>query len=141
MRGKKHTSGPQAGFSLIETLLGLMLIGIGLLFSFAFLLQHGQAVNRMRAHEAALQALDSYLEDLRGGAQADLLLGLPVTIDGGESSDGSESSSNLPTIQLVSEIVPASTNGLLRVRLTANYAVAGRLYKRQVESLLWRPVP
>jgi len=141
MSGKKHSSDRQAGFSLVETLLGLMMIGVGLLFAFAFLLQHAQAVNRMRAHEAALQALDSHLEDLRGGAQTDLLLGRPIAIDGGESSDGSETANNLPTIQLLSEIVPASDNGLLRVRLTAQYVVAGRVYERQVESLLWRPTP
>ncbi len=140
MAAKAHIgSARQGGFTLVETLLGLTMIGLGLLFAFAAMLQHGQAVKRLNGHERALRALDTKLESLRGGADSDLLVGRPTTDDDGQTSTGG--SGDQPVVIVLTEIVPASPNGLYRVSLTARYAVAGRAYERRLESLLWRPTP
>ena len=114
------------GFTLVETLVALVLLTLALLLGLGLVLQHPRIVRRLDAQREAIHSLEATLEALRAGA-------LPLE------------SRVLPpvgprrmalSIQIAPEGYPP---GLYRVRVSAHYLVEGQPRERSVETLLWRP--
>lgn len=114
-----------AGFSLIETAVALVLLGLVLIYGLALLAQELGTSRRIEAHRQALAALEQALEHVRAGTAA-------VPPECGSTPAGSG-------LSVCAVIVPLEPVGLYRLTLHARYAVGSHPYIRQLETLLWRP--
>ncbi len=124
----------RAGFSLVETLVALSLLGVALLLTLSLIYQEPRALRRLAAHEQALGALEGTLEAVRAG------LRVPA---GRESVDLAAlyrpEEAIAEDLVVWSEREPASAGGLYRLTLTARYRVGGQRFQRTVETLVWAP--
>ncbi len=113
------------GFTLVETLVALVLLTLALLLGLGLVLQHPRIVSRLDAQREAIHSMEATLEALRAGA--------PLK------------SQDLPTVgphkmKISIQIEPAShPRGLYSVRVSAHYVVEGQPRERSVETLLWKP--
>lgn len=115
------------GFTLVETVVSLLLLMVALLLGLGLVLEQPRVVRRLEAQRGALAALETTLEALRAGA-------LPFT-------SGELPASESWPARLI-EITPDDTRpGLYRVRLEVRYSVLGREHQRALESLIWKPPP
>jgi prepilin-type N-terminal cleavage/methylation domain-containing protein len=104
----------QRGFSLIETLIALAILGTALLLGAALLLQHPRVLRRLDAQREAYRAIESTLEAVRAGA-------LPLQsleLDGFVTSTGKQASEDLKLSMVVR---PGDLPGLYHVTLVARY--------------------
>lgn len=114
------------GFTLIETLVALVLLTLALLLGLGLVLQQPRILRRLDAQREALHTLEVTLEALRAGA-------LPLA------------SQELPPVgprgmELSVQVEPAGyPPGLYNVEVRVRYKVEGQSRERTVESLLWRP--
>lgn len=115
----------QRGFSLVETLIALTILGIALLLGMSLLLEQPRIARRLDAQRRALSELESTMEALRSGA-------IPL-----ESTRLGPSGSPAVVIQ----VTPAGPPDLYEVSLRAVYLVEGRTRERTLESLIWSPAP
>ena len=116
----------QRGFSLLETLIALTILGIALLMGMSLLLQQPRVVRRIDAQRRALAELESTAEALRSGA-------IPLQSARLGPSD---------TPAVVISVSPAGgPPGLYEVSLRAIYLVEGRTRERTLETLIWSPGP
>lgn len=128
--------GHGSGFSLIETLVALTLLGLALLFTMSLLAQEPRIERRLRAHSEALGVLDAVHEAIRAGAA------LPP---GSERFDWQALYDPPPALEaaenlaLWTEVDRRSPAGLYRVTLRARYFVGPRSFDRTLETLVWRP--
>ena len=115
----------QRGFSLVEALVALLIVGVVLLASLGFFWQQRAATRRLRAHRAAEVALESSWERLRSG---DLPL-VPGPLAAGTPE--------APPVALA--LAPGPRPGTLRVDLTALYECDGRPFRRTLSALVTTP--
>jgi len=114
------------GFTLVETLVALVLLTLALLLGLGLVLQHPRIVRRLDAQREALHALEATLEAVRAGA-------LPLA------------SQDLPPvgphrIAVSLRVAPEGyPEGLYRVELHAAYLIEGQPKERSLETLVWRP--
>ena len=119
-------SGSPRGFSLLETLIALTILGIALLLGMSLLLQQPRVVRRLDAQRRALAELESTMEALRSGA-------IPLQSARLGPSD---------TPAVVIDVSPAEgPPGLYQVSLRAIYLVEGRTLERTLDTLIWSPGP
>ena len=119
------------GFTLLEALVALAILGIALLLGMQLLIQAPRVVRRLDAERQAFRALEATLESLRasGGPLEDEELSHFFTAAGTPA----------PAELTVSvEVVPGSLPGLYHVTLTAHYTVLNVAYKKRLETLFWR---
>lgn len=120
------------GFTLVEALVALAVVGLILLLGLGLVWQQRQVIERLEAREAADRALTEALETLRSGAVPVTpgIVPLPVA-----SSPGAAQG-----LTVVVRVTPAEPPpDLYRARVTATYRVAGRAVTRSLETQLWRP--
>lgn len=123
-----------AGFSLIETLVALSLVGVALLLTMSLIFQEPRALRRIAAHEEALRALEVTLEAVRAGS----------AVPPGREQVALEA--------LYQPEEPAATDlrvwterdgtlpgGLFHLTLTARYRVGPQRFQRTVETMVWTP--
>lgn len=121
--------GRSRGFSLLEVLVALTLLGIALLLGGVLIGQQRAALERLDAHRDALGAMEATLEALRSGSRP-----LASSVE----SWPSDSAGNLRlTVETVCIEPP---EGLWRVRLEARYEAAGDVHERRVETRVFQPV-
>jgi len=104
----------QSGFSLLETLIALAILGTALLLGAALVLQHPRVLRRLDAQREAYRAIESTLESVRAGA-------IPLQsleLAGFVTSTGKQASKDLTLSMLVR---PADLPGLYHVTLEARY--------------------
>jgi prepilin-type N-terminal cleavage/methylation domain-containing protein len=118
-------SSHQRGFSLVEALVALLIVGVVLLGALGFFWQQRAATRRLRAHRAAELALESSWERLRAG-EIPLIPG-PVATGTPEA----------PTVALT--LAPGERTGTVVVELTAIYDSDGRPYRRTLRALVATP--
>lgn len=123
----------QAGFSLVEAVIGLMLIGVALLLTMALMAQQPGIERRLAAHVEALGLIEAQLEQLRAGAA------LPA--DGELDVSGMPRSSPpaAPGLRMWIEVDKLPERSLYEVRLTARYSVAGQPFELALESMFFTP--
>src|SRR5947209_4163260 len=123
------------GFTLVETLIALALLGVALLLGMALVLSQPRMVRRMESERQAFRAIEGTLEAIRGGA----IPLVPAHFDNFAFSAGSPVSSDL-TLSMDVRPVPFPPS-LFQVSLTAHYSVAGQPFDHRVDTLVWQPNP
>lgn len=119
-----------SGFTLIEALVALAILGMALLLGFGLLWQQRSVLARLEARDVAERALVEALETLRSGAVP--LASGPVPVSGA-SGPGSE-------LSVVVRVVPAEPPaGLYRGQVLARCTLRGQTVTRTVETQFWRP--
>ena len=122
------------GFSLIETLVALTLIGVVLLLAMGLLAQEPGMARRLATQEEVLGILNTAHEAIRAGR--------PLPLDTTpflwqELYDVA----NLPAVEgleMWTEVVPGTVSSLDRVTLRARWTVDGLAFERTVHTLVWR---
>ena len=122
----------QRGFTLIESLLALLLVMMALLLGHRFAIELPRTVNRLQAGNEAMRAIDSALETLRAGSipLEDGVLAPPVAypLPGSSTKD----------MALFLDVEPTATVGLYEVTVEARYIVGQSILRRRVQTLAWR---
>jgi prepilin-type N-terminal cleavage/methylation domain-containing protein len=118
---------PRRGFTLVESLAALAILGIALVLSFSLLGRGPRAGDRLAAHRAALRAAEAALEAVR--ARALPLEPGPVALPGAGPAG--------PRVRL--DVKTAGRPGLFEVVATATAEAPGRPVRLSVTTLFWRP--
>lgn len=114
------------GFTLVETVVSLLLLMVALLLGLALVLEQPRVVRRIEAQRAALAALDTTIEALRAGA-------IPLA-----SAELPESAAwPARSIEVAAD---DDRPGLFHVRVRARWQVFGHPRERSLETFVWRPV-
>lgn len=121
------------GFTLIESLVALLLVTMAMLLAHRLALQLPGTVKRLQAGNAAMAAIESSLETLRAGylPLTDDVLMPPVAYPDGSPVEG---------LILVMDVEPAPTIGLYEVTIEARYTVGRQQLRRRLQTLVWRPL-
>ena len=131
-RSEKRRS--QRGFSLLETLVALSLLGVAMLMTLSLMFQEPRVVRRLTAHEQVLRALEETLEGIRAGRI--------VQVGQHRVDPEAWSSPAAPVAQDLSMWTvreEESASGLYRLSLMARYRVDGRWFDRTIETKGWSP--
>lgn len=135
---RRTTSRPPRGtrgFSLLEVLVALSILGLTLVFFTQILVSEAALERRHRADAAALQTLEAHAEAIRAGW-------------GGPWRDGREElellvspapGSGIADLRLTKDVRSLSPAGLYSVDLRLRFRAGGREESRSVEMRLWRP--
>jgi|SRR6185295_18255769 len=129
MRGAERG---ESGFTVVETLIALVIIGVALLLGMALLLQQPRVLHRIDAQRQALRAIESTIEALRAG----LLPLEDAEYDGYNTAVGASPAKGM-TVDVAIEPSPDTPN-LYKVHVEAHYKVAGQAKTRAVDTYLWR---
>jgi prepilin-type N-terminal cleavage/methylation domain-containing protein len=124
-------SGRPNGFTLLEALVALAVLGIALLLGMQLLIQVPRVVRRLDAERQAFRALEATLESLRasGGPTEDEELSHFFTAAGTPA----------PLELTVSvHVEPGRLPGLYHVTLTTHYTVLNVTYTKRLETMFWR---
>jgi prepilin-type N-terminal cleavage/methylation domain-containing protein len=129
-------SGPskpgQGGFTLLEALIALVLLGVALLIGMALVLQNPRMVRRMDDERQAFRAMESTIESVRGGAirleTADLrvfstAVGTPASKD----------------LDIFMQVDPTDLPGLFLVTLEARYTADKQKMRKELQTMVWSP--
>lgn len=130
-------SGRESGFSLVEVLIALVLVGTALLLGMGLALQQPRIVRRLDGERQAFRAMESTLEAVRAGAipiQKSPLQTLEM--DGFMTAVGTPAPEDL---KIYMQVEPAGTPGLFQVTLRATYAVEQRKIEKMLRTLVWSP--
>lgn len=130
---RRSCRGRGRGFSLLETLVALAVLGLALVSTITLLTGHHAADRRIDGHLRALQVLEAEHEALRGG--------LPLPLEEGSHSLVPIVSPGEPLrdVSLTAEVKPLEPSGLYSVKLICRYRVDRGGFSRTLEIRLWRP--
>ncbi len=125
----------QKGFSLIESLVALLLVTMALFLTLHLITIQPRTMKRLRANEAALRAVESSLETIRGGAipltEGRTKLAFPVAFVADSSVVG---------LLMTMDVARSSeVDDLYIVTVEARYLVANQVWVRRVQTMVWRP--
>ena len=127
-----------SGFSLIEVLVALTLLGVALLLGMQLVLQNPRIVGRADGERQAFRAMESTMEAVRAGvislpppSKTSKLSGF-VTIVGKPAPED---------LTILMEVSPAGLADLYEVKLTASYSVYRTKYTKQLHTLVWNLHP
>lgn len=119
----------QRGFSLIEALVALAIVGLTMTVGMSLLAQESDLARRLRAHREAMQIIESTLEAVRAGLipLTSGRLQLPVA------------STQTDALVLWLEVRPRTEPpGLSEVLVEARYVVGSQTLRRGVWTMVWR---
>ena len=133
MRRPKHISA-KLGFTLVETLVALVLLGVAMLLTLSLIFQEPRTLRRLAAHEEAFLALEATLEAVRAGLRVPPDR-QPVDLE----SLYQPEELIAQDLEIWTERELASSGGLYRVTLTARYRVDRQRFDRTLETLVWMP--
>jgi prepilin-type N-terminal cleavage/methylation domain-containing protein len=120
------------GFSLIEVLVALTLLGVALLLGMQLVLQNPRIVRRADGERQAFRAMESTMEAVRAG-----IIPLQTSqLDGFVTAVGAPAPKDLTIFM---EVAPAGLAGLYEVTLTARYSAFKVKYRKQLHTLVWSP--
>ena len=129
-------SGPsqpgQSGFTLLEALVALVLLGVALLLGMELVLQNPRMVRRMDRERQAFRAMESTLEAVRAGA-------IPLQksdLGGFSTAVGSPAPKDLAICMKVDR---TALPGLYQVTLRARYTADARQVQKELQTMVWSP--
>lgn len=124
------------GFSLLESLIALLLVAVALFLALYLTTTQPRAMERVRASESALRAVEAVLETIRGGT-------VPM-IEGRTRWEGNTDrppDSVTAGVQVTLDVTPVpGARDLYAVTVEARYVVARRIQVRRLRSMVWRPI-
>lgn len=123
---------PRRGFTLLEILIALAILGFALISMVGWLAQSSTFENRLDLHRIAIRELEAQHEILRAGAP------LPG-FDGSFKLTPITPLGELDAPALTIAIDPQTPAGLYRVTLEIRYRIGSEKYQRSLEALTWRP--
>lgn len=145
--------GRQSGASLLETLVALTIMAVAILWTMILLVEAPRIERRLEAHQEAERLMEILLEKIRSGPflppdgevrLSDLSFAIsekpPPTEDEGDLSQ-------LPFIttardlRMSTKVELETGRGLRKLTITVHYYVGGVQYNRQLETLVFVPVP
>jgi prepilin-type N-terminal cleavage/methylation domain-containing protein len=125
-------SGRESGFSLIEVLIALVLVGTALLLGMGLALQEPRILRRLDGERQAFRAMESTLEAVRAG-----IVPLQTSdLDDFVTAVGTPAPKNL---RIHMQVEPAGTPGLFQVTLRASYEIEQRKVEKMLRTLVWSP--
>lgn len=124
--------GRASGFSLIEVLIALVLVGAALMMGMGLALQQPRIVRRLDGERQVFRAMESTLESVRAGV-------IPLKnaqLSGFVTAVGTPAPKDLEIrMQVDSAVQP----GLFEVTLRASYFVEGRKVNKLIRTMVWSP--
>jgi prepilin-type N-terminal cleavage/methylation domain-containing protein len=122
----------QSGFSLLEALVALVLLGVALLLGMELVLQNPRMVRRMDGERQAFRAMESTMEAVRAG-----VIPLQTSDLGGFSTAvGTPAPKNLA---ISMQVDPTGLPGLYQVTLRARYTADARQVQKELQTMVWSP--
>jgi len=125
------------GFTLIEVLVALAILGVGLTLGLGLLAQQRRVLTRLEAKQEVDRAVERALEQLRSGAVAlpegAVVLPEPVAPTGARPS----AAEDLRLVVRVRRREPPPD--LFEATVEASFRVLGEPRTRRVETLFWKP--
>ncbi len=124
--------GRQRGFSLLEVLVALAILGVAILLAMGLVLQNPRIVRRADAERQAFRAMESSLEAVRAGV-------IPLqtsTLDGFVTAVGTPAPRDL-SIEM--QVAPTELPGLFDVSLAASYRVERQTHVKRLRTMVWSP--
>jgi prepilin-type N-terminal cleavage/methylation domain-containing protein len=121
-----------SGFSLIEVLIALSLLGVALLLGMELVMQNPRIVRRTDGERQAFRAMESTLEAVRAGViplQTSELGGMVTAVGAPAPKD----------LTISMQVYPAGLPGLYQVTLTARYSVFHQPYRKRLQTMVWSP--
>ena len=115
----------ERGFSLIEVLVALALVGAILLLTSGFYWQQVKIEQRLAAQRRADAALLAAYELLRAGA-------LPLAPGKLDDPTGAG-------VELTAELTPTDLPGLTQLELAARFEIQGGSFRRTLDAMLYAP--
>jgi prepilin-type N-terminal cleavage/methylation domain-containing protein len=122
----------QRGFTLLEVLIALVILGIAMLMGMALMLQNPRIVRRTDAQRQAFRAMESTLEAVRAGA-------IPLQtsrLDAFVTAVGTPAPKEL-SIEM--QVAPTEVPGLFEVTLSASYRVERQRLVKRLQTMVWSP--
>jgi prepilin-type N-terminal cleavage/methylation domain-containing protein len=120
------------GFTLLETLVALAILGIALLLTLVLVLNQPRILHRLDGERQAFRAIEGTLEAVRAGA-------IPLESARFESFDFLAGTPAPPDLTLRMDVRPLDMPpGLYEVSLVAHYTLAGKGYDKRVQTLVWQ---
>lgn len=117
----------QGGFTLAECLVALTLAGFGLVAATVAVSSQARAAERLQARQALLQAVETTVEGLRGGA-------VPLV-----STVSAELATPDGRVLSAVEVEPLTPAGLYLVTVTSRTGLRGETMQLEVTTMVWRP--
>lgn len=128
-----HRPGRQRGFTLLEALIALVLLGVALLLGMALVLENPRIVRRSDYQRQAFRALESTLEAVRAGV---------IPLVDNQDLDGFVTAVDAPApkdLKVSMRVEPTELPGLVKVTLTARDKLAGQKFEKEIQTLVWSP--
>jgi prepilin-type N-terminal cleavage/methylation domain-containing protein len=124
-----RAAGRPPGFTLVEALIALTVLGVALLLGVALVMQVPRDVRRLDAERQAMRAMEATLEGIRAGTVS---LDEKNPLTDFITRAGSPAARNL---QVTIEVAPTTTPNLYQVTLTADYLVLNSKHKKRLLAL------
>jgi prepilin-type N-terminal cleavage/methylation domain-containing protein len=134
--------GRPSGFTLIEALVALTILGVALLLGMQLLIQTPRIIRRIDAERQAFRALEATLEGVRAGSVSLVNQRLECfhTAAGTDAPcpDPDNDLDDDDYLEVLMLVEPTDLPRLHHVTLTARYPVRKVEQKKQLETLVWR---
>lgn len=115
-----------SGFSLVESLIALLVVSVALLMGLPLIQQQPGIVKRLDAQHVALREIESTLEAMRSGSMPLQSIHLPP-------------SPGQPSLWVDVQPETDAPAGLYHVTVRALWRIQGRDFEKKVETLVWSP--
>lgn len=129
---------PRVGFTLLEAVVALAVLGVVLTSMLTLLVQHTRLDRRLDAHTGALRALEAHHEALRA-------YWTPTTSSNNFWQGGNfviaplQSPAAVDSFTMSAEVTPLVPAGLFKIKLVARYSLGRQQFDQSMETRFWRP--
>jgi len=121
------------GFTLLEAMVALLLVTFAMLMGFGLMARQPHTIERLRASDEALRAIEATIETIRAGA-------LPLESGFLQPAIAYPAPVQAEHLLLDLDVQPQEVDGLYEITVEARYQVGRRMHRRSVTTLVWRPL-